>query len=319
MAPAFELPLRLRMAYHPLLEEVFDMRSRSACVTLFLLGFTALAFPQTTPPRGQARDRQGGGGAASPAFDTPRPIELRESVWLEELTWMEARDLLKAGTKTIIIPTGGVEQNGPYLAAGKHNYVLQATCPAIARKLGKTLCAPIVPFVPEGDIDPPTGMMRYPSTISVSKGTYEALLTDIASSLKQHGFEHIILIGDSGGNQEGMKTVAAELSAKWTGGKTTIHFIPEYYDYPGAYKWADQNFGWQEKVEGIHDDPTISSIMMTVDPNLVRIREREAKGLASINGISLLPVEKAVEAGRKIVEYRADLTAAAIRKALGAS
>jgi creatinine amidohydrolase/Fe(II)-dependent formamide hydrolase-like protein len=298
---------------------VFDMRARSACFTLFALAVTATIFAQATQPQGQARERQGGGGAASPAYDTPRPIELRESVWLEELTWMEARDLLKAGTTTIIIPTGGVEQNGPYLAAGKHNYVLQATCPAIARKLGKTLCAPIVPFVPEGDIDPPTGMMRYPSTISLSEGTYRALLTEIASSLKQHGFEHIILIGDSGGNQEGMKTVAAELSAKWAGSKTTVHFIPEYYDYPGAYKWADETFGWQEKVEGIHDDPTISSIMMTVDPNHVRIREREAKGLASINTVSLLPVERAVEAGKKIVEYRADLTVAAIRKALGAS
>jgi hypothetical protein len=56
--------------------------------------------------------------------------------------------------------------------------------------------------------------------------------------------------------------------------------------------------------------------MMTVNPDLVRIQEREAKGKASINGISLLPVEKAVEAGRKIVEHRAEVTAAAIRKAM---
>jgi len=85
------------------------------------------------------------------------------------------------------------------------------------------------------------------------------------------------IIGDSGGNQAGMKAVAEELSAKWAGGKTTIHFIPEYYDYPGTYKWADQAFGWEEKVEGIHDDPTITTIMMTVNPDLVRIREREAR------------------------------------------
>src|ERR671922_1760301 len=122
-----------------------------------------------------------------PDLNVPRPIDMRESVWLEELTWMEVRDLLKAGTTTVIVPTGGVEQNGPYLAAGKHNYVLQATCPAIARKLGHALCAPIVPFVPEGDIEPPTDHMKYPSTISVTEATYRALLTDIASSLKTHG------------------------------------------------------------------------------------------------------------------------------------
>ena len=113
-----------------------------------------------------------------------------------------------------------------------------------------------------------------------------------------------------------LKAVAEELSAKWASGKTRIHFIPEFYDYPGTYKWADETFGWVEEVEGIHDDPTISTIMMTVDPNLVRIKERVAKGKASINGISLVPVEKAVEAGRKIVDHRAEVTAAAIRKAI---
>ena len=270
-----------------------------ASSAILLLAIAVSALAQTTPP-----------------LDSPRPIEMRESLWIEELTWMEVRDLIKAGKTTVIIATGGVEQNGPYLATGKHNYVLRATCPAIAKKLGNALCAPIVPFVPEGDIDPPTGMMKYPGTISLTQGTFRTLLTEIASSLAQHGFEHIVLIGDSGGNQEGMKAVAEELSAKWAAGKTRIHFIPEYYDYPGTYKWADQTFGWDEKVEGIHDDPTISTIMMTVDPNLVRIREREAKGKASINTVSLLPVEKAVEAGRKIVERRADVTVEAIRKAI---
>jgi creatinine amidohydrolase/Fe(II)-dependent formamide hydrolase-like protein len=275
------------------------MRQR-ALATIVSLGLSSHLFAQ----------------AGSPPPDTPRPIDMRESPWIEELTWMEVRDLVESGKTTVIVATGGVEQNGPYLATGKHNYVLRATCPAIAKKLGNALCAPIVPFVPEGDIDPPSGMMRYPGTISLTESTYRTLLTEIASSLAQHGFEHIILIGDSGGNQEGMKAVAADLSAKWASGKTRIHFIPEYYDYPGTYKWADQTFGWEEKVEGIHDDPTISTIMMTVDPNLVRIKEREAKGKASINTISLLPVEKAVEAGRKIVEHRAEVTVEAIRKAM---
>ena len=154
---------------------------------------------------------------------------MRETVWLEELTWMEVRDLIADGTNTIIISTGGIEQNGPYLATGKHNYVLRATCAAIAKKLGNALCAPIVPFVPEGDIEPPSGMMLFSGTISVTEATYQALLTDIASSLKQHGFEHIILIGDSGGNQDGLESVASKLSTKWAGGKTGIHYIPEYY------------------------------------------------------------------------------------------
>ena len=248
-----------------------------------------------------------------------RPIDAFDTVFIEEMTWLEVRDAMKAGKLTAIVPTGGVEMNGPYLALGKHNYVNRATCEAIARKLGNALCAPNVPFVPEGNIDPPSSHMRYPGSISLTESTFKALLTEIASSLKTNGFEHIILIGDSGGNQPGMKTVAAELTAKWAGGKTTIHFIPEYYDYPAAARFAEQTLGWKQVDEGHHDDPVISSIMMTVDPETVRIKERIARNKASINGISLVPVDKTVAAGKRLVEYRADVTVAAIRKALAAS
>jgi creatinine amidohydrolase len=301
------------------------MRARRVFTVIILVltavaGGVVQAQPPATPPQGQGRGQgRGQGGGRSLDLDGPRPIDLRESVWLEELTWMEVRDLMKAGKTTVIIATGGIEQNGPYLAAGKHNYVLQAMCPAIAKKLGNALCAPIVPFVPEGNFEPPTDMMRFPGSISLTEATYKALLTDIATSYKTHGFEHIVLIGDSGGNQAGMKAVASELSAKWSGGKTKVHFIPEFYNYPDMYKWADQEFGWKETPEGLHDDPTITAIMMTVNPDLVRIKERQAKGKASINGISLLPIEKAVEAGRRIVDHRAEVTVAAIKKAMAAS
>jgi len=245
-----------------------------------------------------------------------RPIDALDTVWLEEMTWLEVRDALKAGKTTVVVPTGGVEQNGPYLALGKHNYVNRATCEAIARKLANALCAPNVPFVPEGGFEPKTSHMIYPGTISLSEETFQALLTDISTSLKVHGFEHIILIGDSGGNQAGMKTVAANLTSKWNGSKTTIHFIPEYYQYPEAYKYAAANFGWKEVPEGHHDDPTISTIMMTVDPNTVRIKQRVAKNKASINAIPLAPVDQAVAWGKKLVDYRAQVTVDAIKKAL---
>jgi len=44
------------------------------------------------------------------------------SVFLEELTWVELKDFIESGGKTIIIPTGGTEQNGPHMALGKHNF-----------------------------------------------------------------------------------------------------------------------------------------------------------------------------------------------------
>jgi creatinine amidohydrolase len=250
--------------------------------------------------------------ALSPFPQTPRPIAGIDTVFVEEMTWMEVRDAFAAGKTTVILPTGGVEQNGPYLATGKHDYILKGTADAIARKLGNALVAPIVPFVPEGNIDPPTGHMKFPGSISLTEATYERLLVDICASFRAHGFEHIVMIGDSGGNQDGMKKVAEKLNRTWAGGKTRVHFIAEYYDYPGVEKWLESQ-GIKQVDEGLHDDFAITAQMMAVDPSTVRMKQRIAAGKFSINGIDLAPAEKTIEWGKKIIEYRAGQTVKAIR------
>lgn len=258
-----------------------------------------------------------------PDPNMPRPIAARDSVWIEELTWLEVRDAIKAGQTTAIVATGGVEQNGPYVATGKHNYVLQATCEAIARRLGNALVAPIVKFVPEGDIDPPTDHMKYPGTFSVSSATYEALLTDIAGSLRQHGFRHIVFIADSGGNVDGMQAVANKLAAAWKG-TPTVHYIREYYeqdiwsyDYLKSLGIVQQPDVKSSQRGAFHDDYHYESIIATVDPRHIRIDEREKTSLASIYGISVVPIQKTVANGRKLIEYRVGITVEAIKKALG--
>ena len=249
-----------------------------------------------------------------PDPEMKRPIDAHDSVFLEELTWIEVRDAMRAGKRTVIVATGGIEQNGPYLALGKHQYILQATTEAIARKLGNALVAPIVAFVPEGDIDPPSGHMLYPGSISVREETFRALLTDIANSLRVHGFHHVIFLSDSGGNVTGMQAVAEELGKEWSGGETTIHYIAEYYDYPGVGEFL-KSLGIRQVDEGYHDDAGISSQMIVVDPTTVRTKQRMAAGKMSINGVSLAPPE-GVGIGKKVIEYRANLTVAAIEKAI---
>lgn len=249
-----------------------------------------------------------------PDPDSPRPIAAVDSVFIEDLTWMEVRDALKAGKNTVIVATGGVEQNGPYLVTGKHNVILRATTEAIARKLGNALVAPIVPFVPEGDIDPPSLHMKYPGTISVSEETFERLLVDICASLRAHGFKRIVLIGDSGGNQDGMKSVAAKLNAQWKENGPRLLFVPEYYNFGDVAKWLEQQ-GIKETPEGYHDDFAITAMMLSVDPASVRMKQRIAAGKFRINGVDLAPAEKTAEWGRKIVDFRAETTVKVIQAA----
>jgi creatinine amidohydrolase/Fe(II)-dependent formamide hydrolase-like protein len=224
---------------------------------------------------------------------------------------MEIRDAMKAGVDTVIIATGGIEQNGPYIVTGKHNFVLKGTTEAIAKKLGKTLVAPIIAFVPEGDISPPSLHMKYPGTISLSEQTFQALLTDICASYKTHGFKRLILIGDSGGNQAGMKSVAEKLNATWKGAPRVI-FVPEYYTLDLA-AWVKQQ-GINQVPEGLHDDFAMSAQLLAVDPRTIRMQQRIKAGNFRINGVELAPANKTIAIGRKIIDYRAEQTIAAIRK-----
>ena len=248
-----------------------------------------------------------------PDPETPRPIPARNTVFIEDLTWMEVRDAMRAGKETVIVATGGVEQNGPYLVTGKHNIVLRATTEVLANKLN-ALVAPIVPFVPEGDIHPPSLHMKYPGTISVTEETFQSLLTDICASLATHGFKNIVLIGDSGGNQTGMKSVARELNAAWVDRSTRVYYIPEYYDHEAVTKFLEDQ-GIHETPEGLHDDFGMTAVMMSVDPDSVRTQQRMEAGRFRINGIELAPKEKTIEWGKKIAEFRAEATAKAFRAA----
>lgn len=253
------------------------------------------------------------------ARDMPRPIDMHDSVWIEDLTMLEVRDQIKTGKTTALILTGGIESNGPHLATGKHNYVLKVMGEAIARKLGNALVAPIVTLEPGR----PDSNRVAPGSVFLSPETYEMVLTDMALSLKSMGFKNVILMGDSGGNQAGMKNVATKLEARFMGDPAHFYFIPEYYDYPSVRKFVQANgitetmeFEASQGSDGIHEEYGIDALMMLADPKTVRIDERVKAGRATINGAPLTPVDKTLAFGKRIVELRTQLTVDAIHTAI---
>ena len=278
-----------------------------------------IALPLSAQQRREPDPRSMGGGDCRDnvynCADTPNPLPTANTVWLAEMTWMDVRDALQAGKTTAIVPTGGMEPNGPWLVTGKHNYVLRANCDAIARTLGNAICTPIIKLVPEGTIEPPSGHMRSPGTLSLRQDTFEALLTDVAHSLKVHGFRNIIFIGDSGGNQSGQRAVAETLNAQWDGGPVVAH-VQEYYDYASVASYMTYKGLESGEGDGLHDDPIITLNMFYTDPSSVRYDERMTAGLATINGVSLTDRVKSLGLAREIVEFRAHHTVEAINRAI---
>src|SRR6187401_2188303 len=285
------------------------------------VGLSAQA-PDARPQRPQLTPEQQAEAAKrrEAEMSAPRPIAAIDSVWTEDLTWVEVRDAIKAGKTTGLILTGGVESNGPHLATGKHNFVLKVMGEAIARKLGNALVAPILTLEPGR----PDGDRVAPGSVVLSAATYRAVLTDMASSMRGMGFTNVILMGDSGGNQGPMKEVAAALDDKYKASGTRFYFIPEYYDYASVQKFLQGN-GIPEKIEigasqgsdGLHEEYGIDALMALYNPKTIRIDERTKANRATINGVSLLPMSKTLEMAKKIVELRTKLTVDAINKAMG--
>ena len=179
------------------------------------------------------------------------------------------------------------------------------------------LVAPIVPFVPEGDIDPPSSHMKYPSTIGVTEGTYRpswptyslpahARLPPDRPDRRQRR--------EPGGDGGGGRRPEREVVRRQDQGL----YIKEYYDYPEVARWLEAQ-GIKQTPEGLHDDFAITAKMAAVDPTSVRAAERIKAGKFRINGVDLAPVEKTAAWGRKIADHRAEVTTAALRRAMGAA
>jgi creatinine amidohydrolase/Fe(II)-dependent formamide hydrolase-like protein len=192
-----------------------------------------------------------------------------DSVFLEELTWIEVKDALARGKTTVIIPTGGTEQNGPHIVLGKHNYLVRHKAGEIARHLGNALVAPVVAYVPEGDVSPPTGHMRFTGTITTPQDVFAKVLEYAARSFKQHGFLDIALVGDSGGNQAGQALVAGMLNKEWSATNVRVHHISAYYPGRGD-EWVVSQ-GVSAADVGSHAGTHDTSSLMYLNPSLLRV------------------------------------------------
>ena len=240
-------------------------------------------------------------------------------VFLEEMTSPEVQDALGRGLTTIIVPVGGTEQNGPHMALGKHNVRVKVLAGRIATALGNAIVAPVLPYVPEGSINPPRAHMRWAGTISISDDAFKAVLDGAARSFRQHGFTDIVLIGDHGGYQPQLAAVAARLNRDWAGTPARAHFIAAYYlATQSAFIQALRAAGVGQAQIGTHAATADTSLMLATDPSLVNADELAdaAKG-APANGVTGDPRAASAALGRLGTDAIVNATVAAIRAEVG--
>ena len=280
------------------------MLRSSAC--LLLLAIAVSASGSASPPPQSVE---------APPDAGPGP----DTVFVEELTWTEVAARLRAGTRSVIVPTGGTEQNGPHMVLGKHNFIIREAAARIARELGGTLVAPVMAYVPEGGLSPPSGHMRYAGAITLPEEHFRAVLEYAARSFRVHGFENVIFIGDSGGNQRGMEAVAAALNEEWeAAGKTArVLYIPEYYRSNGFREWLGEQ-GLDEETIGRHAGVSDTSQLWYVAPEQIRPEARVKDGGFPESGVRGDPTLASRAFGERGIALKVETTVRRVRELLAA-
>ena len=249
----------------------------------------------------------------------PTLATAQDSVFLEELTWTEVRDRIRTGKTTAIVPTGGTEQNGPHMILGKHNIRVRFAAGEIATRLGDALVAPVMAYVPEGDIAPPTGHMWAPGTLTLPPEYFARVVEFAARSLAAHGFRDIVLIGDSGKNQASLKAVAEMLNKEWARTAVRVHHASAYYEAqagsgPGGFvAWLK---GQGEKAEdiGTHAGLADTSLLLAVYPRGVRTGKLAPGRPGDGSGVTGDPTRARATYGKKGLEIAIESAVRQIRE-----
>ncbi|MGP1681886.1 MAG: creatininase family protein [Giesbergeria sp.] len=248
-------------------------------------------------------------GAAKAADVSP------SSVYLEDMAWTELQGRIAAGSTTVLVPIGGTEQSGPHMVLGKHNARARFLAGQIAQRAGNTVVAPVLAYVPEGAIHPPEAHMRFTGTISIPDAAFEAVLEGAARSFKQHGFRHVVFLGDHGGYQQLEVRVAKRLNHEWANDPSCrVHALTEYYQVTQSRYIADLlKKGFSSAEIGTHAGLADTALALAVDPALVRTGELSAAAQAGKRGgVYGDPRRATAELGRIGVNLIVDSSVAAL-------
>jgi creatinine amidohydrolase len=240
---------------------------------------------------------------------------LPDGVELKDMTWVEVRSAVDAGFTTVIVPTGGIEQNGPHMVLGKHDYIVSEAARRIAKGVGHTLVAPVVSYVPQGDYDPRTGNMRFPGTIGVPVAVLEGVLEGVARSLKAGGFKTICFIGDHGGSQVAQAAVAKRLSADWGKDGVGVYQIDRYYDDQKQIERLLSEGRSRDEI-GEHASIIDTSELMSIDPKGVNLARSGKQWTLEPTGVVGDPTSAAPELGGQLLAMRIDAAVAQIKQLL---
>ena len=248
----------------------------------------------------------------------PLTAPLSGEVEIARMTWVEVRGAVARGATTVLVPSGGIEQNGIHMVTGKHDRIVGWAAHRIAEGLGQTLVAPVISYVPQGAYDPAEGHLRFPGTIGVPDAVFAGTLEGIARSLKGAGFRTIGFLADHGASTGPQREVAERLSREWASQGVRVVDVSAYYDDAAQLDWLRAAGETMETI-GRHAGIQDTSELMAIWPEGVDLGRLSGIGFrAEATGAGGDPSRASAERGRTLIDMRVRAAVAQIEAARAA-
>lgn len=175
---------------------------------------------------------------------------------LQFMTWKEVAEAFSKNP-VIFIPMGSMEEHGPHSITG--DYIAAYEIAKSAAEKTESYCVPVIPF----------GYSEYfrcfPGTISVSPKTLYSIVSDVCTSLMEHGVQKIIFVNGHGGNSSILDILARDIRREK---KIMIGKIDIWQSLPA--KFLQELYGEGVKNLGHGGDP-ITSVMKYLRPQDMRM------------------------------------------------
>jgi creatinine amidohydrolase len=231
-----------------------------------------------------------------------------DRVEIELMTHAEIHDAIhKQGKRTVLIYNGGTEQRGPHAVLGGHTFMARRTAEAIARRLGDALVAPVLPFSPAGS----HLNAKTPGSVDLPADLYMKVNEAVVASMVVNGFRNVVLMGDHGGGQQELDTLARTLDSRYSPKGVHVYFCSS------VYKEARNDFNaWLKKQNlpvGTHASiPDTSELMYLSGDEYVR---KALLVIGSVdNGIVGDPRRSSPELGKRVFDMKVNYGAEEIRR-----
>lgn len=184
---------------------------------------------------------------------------MRDTVLIEEMVWLEARDAIAAGTRRGILVPAAMEQRGPHLPTGADTDLGHAIDLRLAQRLGDALVAPVIA------LGYSVGHLPVPGTVSVEEPTFETVVGDACRSLAHHHIRAIVLLRSHGGTDHAPQPVLPALREELCGIRlSTAPDVDEWLEHAKAFAARG---GLDMARPGVHAGQGETSLMLADRPD----------------------------------------------------